>query len=223
MTRQAQVGAFAIVALLLLFGIFYVITDFGTRHTGYRIGVHFQSAAGVTSGALVYFSGVNVGSVDSIELLKDNTVDVILAVKSDIDIPAQSKFLIQAPLTGTPAVLILPPAGRTTALLPRQVLPVDQQPQGTNSASVADLLEQGQGEIRRLDQVMAYLQQRTPKLLDTLQTTLDNANALTLSARDSMQAMTSKLVEAGDNIEELSSTLNSTTTADAPRLTALLD
>ena len=109
MTRQAQVGAFAIIALLLLFGVFYVITDFGTRHTGYRVGVHFESAAGLTSGALVYFSGVNVGSVDSITLLPDNTVDVILAVNKDIDIPAASKFLIQAPLTGSPNVIIVPP------------------------------------------------------------------------------------------------------------------
>ncbi len=109
MTRQAQVGAFAIVALLLLFGIFYVITDFGTRHTGYRIGVHFQSAAGLTPGALVYFSGVGVGSVDSIVLLPDNTVDVILAVNRDIDMPAASRFLIQAPLTGSPSLVIVPP------------------------------------------------------------------------------------------------------------------
>ena len=71
MTRQAQVGAFTLVALLFLFGVFYVITDFGTRHTGYRVGVHFESAAGLTSGALVYFSGVNVGSVDSITLLPE--------------------------------------------------------------------------------------------------------------------------------------------------------
>src|SRR5580704_2394222 len=130
MTRQAQVGAFAIVALLLLFGVFYVITDFGTRHTGYRVGVHFRSAAGLTPGALVYFSGVGVGSVDSIALLPDNTVDVILAVNRDIDIPAASRFLIQAPLTGSPNVLIVPPtdARPPVALLPRQVLPVDQQP-----------------------------------------------------------------------------------------------
>ncbi len=93
MTRQAQVGAFAIIALLLLFGVFYVITDFGTRHTGYRVGVHFESAAGLTSGALVYFSGVNVGSVDSITLLPDNTVDVILAVNKDIDIPGGIEIL----------------------------------------------------------------------------------------------------------------------------------
>jgi ABC-type transporter Mla subunit MlaD len=112
MTRQAQVGAFAIVALLLLFGIFYVISNFGTRHTGYRIGVHFQNAGGVTSGALVYFSGVEVGSVDSIVLLPDNTVDVILAVNRDIDIPAASQFVIAAPLTGTPAIAVLPPRGK---------------------------------------------------------------------------------------------------------------
>ena len=112
MTRQAQVGAFAIVALLLLFGVFYVITDFGTRHTGYRIGIHFQSAAGVTPGALVYFSGVDIGTVDSIELLADNTVDVILAINRNIDVPAASRFLIQSPLTGSPAVVIVPPRAK---------------------------------------------------------------------------------------------------------------
>ncbi|MBV8155998.1 MAG: MCE family protein [Candidatus Eremiobacteraeota bacterium] len=224
MTRQAQVGAFAIVALLLLFGIFYVITDFGTRHTGYRIGVHFKSAAGLTPGALVYFSGVNVGSVDSIALLPDNTVDVILAVRNDIDVPAASRFLIDAPLTGAPQLVIVPPAAKPPlALLPRQVLPVDQQPQGTNATSVQELLEQGQGELRRFDEVMADLQRRTPRLLDTLQSTLDHANELTISANDSVQTLMTKFVAASENIEELSSTLNATTNANAPKLAALLD
>lgn len=223
MTRQAQVGAFAIVALLLLFGIFYVITDFGTRHTGYRIGVHFESAAGLTPGALVYFSGVNVGSVDSIQLLPDNTVDVILAVRNDIDIPAASRFLIQAPLTGSPTVVIVPPRGRTTALLERQVLPVDQQPQGSNPASIQDLLQQGQGEMKRFDQVMSELQQRTPRLLDTLQSTLDHANDLTTTANASVQTLMAKFIAASSNIEELSSTLNGAATESTPKLTQMLD
>ncbi len=223
MNRQAQVGAFAIVALLLLFGIFYVITDFGTRHTGYRVGVHFESAAGLTPGALVYFSGVNVGSVDSIQLLPDNTVDVILAVRNDIDIPAASRFLIQAPLTGSPTVLIVPPTGRTTALLARQVLPVDQQPQGSNAASIQDLLQQGQGEMKKFDQVMAELQERTPRLLNTLQSTLDHANDLTMTANASVQTLMAKFVAASANIEELSSTLNGTATESAPKLAQMLD
>jgi ABC-type transporter Mla subunit MlaD len=235
MTRQAQVGAFAIIALLLLFGIFYVITDFGTRQTGYRIGVHFQQAAGLTSGALVYFSGVSAGTVDSITLLPDSTVDVILAIKRDIDIPLASKFLIQAPLTGSPNVIIVPPKVKPpVALLPRQVLPVDQQPQGANSASVADLLEQGQGEIKKFDTVMSELEVRTPKLLDTLQTTLNNANSLTLSTKSDLQQISGKLLAIGTtlqsslttasvNVVELSQTLNSAASTDSRKVGSLLD
>ena len=221
MTRQAQVGAFAIVALLLLFGVFYVITDFGTRHTGYRVGVHFQSAAGITTGALVYFSGVNVGSVESVELLADNTVDVILAINRDIDIPLASRFLIQAPLTGSPALVIVPPREKPPVpLLPRQVLPIAEQPKGTNGASIADLLLEGQGSLKRFDGLMAQIEQRTPKLLSTLQTTLNNANDLTLSTKISLQRLSGELLalganlqgslgEASANVVQLSATLNS--------------
>ena len=235
MTRQAQVGAFAIAALLLLFGIFYVITDFGTRHTGYRVGVHFESAAGLSRGALVSFSGVTIGSVDSIELLPDNTVDVIMAIDRDIDIPAASSFLIQSPLTGSPAVVIVPPREKPpVALLPRQVLPIDQQPKGSNTATIADLLQQGQGEVKRFDAVMAMLEARTPKLLNTLQTTLNNANDLTLSTKASLRQLSGELLGVGGtlqttlttasgNIVQLSATLNSAASTDSKKLGVLLD
>ncbi len=224
MTRQAQVGAFTIVALLLLFGIFYVITDFGTRHTGYRVGVHFQSAAGVTPGALVYFSGVDLGSVDSIELLPDNTVDVILAINRDIDIPAESRFLISAPLTGTPSVVIVPPRQKPPlALLPRHVLPIEQQPHGTNTATIADLLQEGQGEIRRFDRVMTMLEARTPRLLNTLQTTLNNANDLAVSTKADMRQLSGEFLVAGANIDQLSATLNGAATTDSSKVGMLLD
>ncbi len=235
MTRQAQVGAFAIVALLLLFGIFYVVTDFGTRHTGYRIGVHFQSAAGLTPGALVYFSGVGVGSVDSIVLLPDNTVDVILAVNRDIDVPAASRFLIQAPLTGSPSLIIVPPRQKPPVpLLPRQVLPIADQPRGSNTATIADLLEQGQGEMKRFDTVMAQIEQKTPKLLNTLQETLNNANSLTVTTKASMERLSGELLAMGQNLQgslseasanvvELSSTLNNAATTDSKKIGVLLD
>jgi phospholipid/cholesterol/gamma-HCH transport system substrate-binding protein len=240
MTKQAQVGAFAILALLLLFGVFYVITDFGTRHTGYRLGVHFESAAGLHSGALVYFSGVTVGTVDSITLLPDNTVDVILAINRDVDIPRESRFLIQAPLTGDPNLLIVPPVPRprpsgitgptpappAIATLERKVLPVDQQPQGTNTATVADLLEQGQGEIKRFDLILADLERREPKLFDTLQQALTNANDLTLTAKTSISTMTaqlqSSLGQASANIVSLTGTLNDSAKLNSGRINDIL-
>lgn len=228
MTKQAQVGAFAILALLLLFGVFYVITDFGTRHTGYKTGIHFTSAAGLHSGALVYFSGVTVGTVDSIVLLPDHTVDVILAVNRDVDIPRDSKFLIQAPLTGDPTMVIVPPAPARADLpvLPRQVLAVEEQPHGTNAATIADLLQEGQGEIKRLDSMLADLERREPRLLDTMQATLDNANALTTTANRSVDQLSSTLQQtltaASANVIALTDTLNNTATVDSKRVDAIL-
>jgi len=247
MSKQAQVGIFALVALFLLFGVFFTITDFATRHSGYRVGVHFNSAAGLHSGALVYFSGVTAGSVDSLDLLPDHTVDVILAVNKDIDIPRDSRFLIQAPLTGDPSLIIVPPApkprppgivGPTPAptagpLLERAVLPIDEQPQGRDSATIGDLLEQGQGEVKRLDTMLGQLESREPALLGTLQSTLNNANELTTSANQQMRSlfgqshqiadtMQSAVGRAAGNIVDLTDTLNSTVASNSGKIDTLL-
>ena len=70
------------------------------------------------------------GSVSRpITLLPDNTVDVILAVNRDVDIPLASRFLIQAPLTGDPNLIIVPPRPVLGApplpMLAREVLPIE--------------------------------------------------------------------------------------------------
>ncbi len=238
MSRQAQLGLFAMIALVLLFGIFYVITDFGTRHSGYRIGVHFASAAGLPTGAQVFFSGVTVGTVDQVPLLADNSVDVILAIQNGISIPKDSKFLIQAPLTGTPNMLIVPPiprplpAGYTAtplpdyAVLPKRVLPIDQQPVGIASPTIADLLQQGQGEVRRLDQMLSTLEQREPKLLNTLQTALVNVDDMTTQLRgtvaDVSGTMESTMQQAGTHIVDMTATLDNTMGRNQYKIDTLL-
>ena len=70
-------------------------------------------------------------------------------------------------------------------MLPREVLPIDQQPQGTNPATIQDLLDQGQGEVRRLDTMLAELERREPKLLNTFQSALNNANDISVTANRS--------------------------------------
>jgi len=225
-SRQAQLGVFAIAALLFLFGIFYIITDYGTRHSGYRIGVHFASASALPSGAQVFFSGVSVGTVDQVQLLPDNTVDVILAIQPNVNIPKDSKFLIQSPLTGTPNFYIVPPLPRIlppgytatplprTAMLPREVLPLNQQPAGITGATVADLLSQGQGEIKRLDSMLVMLQDREPKLLNTLQTALANVDLMSAQLKSTVAdvsgSMEVTMRQAGANIVSMTGTLNST-------------
>jgi ABC-type transporter Mla subunit MlaD len=207
MNRQALVGIFTVVMLVALFGVLVVLQNYGTNGR-YKIGVHFKSAAGLHRGALVYESGVVVGVVDQTNLLpEDFTVDVILAIDNNVDVPRNAKFLIQAPLTGDATLEIVPPvpaprpsglaaptnAPAAVAVLPREVLPLDQQPQGTNPATIQDLLEQGQGEIRRVDAMLAQLADREPKLLNTFQSALDNANDISVTTKQAFQRLSARV------------------------------
>jgi len=100
MNRQAIVGVFTLAGLLALFAVLLVIRNTGAGGR-YQIGVHFQSAAGLHRGALVYESGVSVGVVDETRLLpEDFTVEVILGINNSVDIPRDARFVITAPLTG---------------------------------------------------------------------------------------------------------------------------
>jgi ABC-type transporter Mla subunit MlaD len=207
MNRQAIVGLFTLVGLLALFALFLFIQNVGTGGR-YLTAVHFKSAAGLHKGALVYESGVIVGVVDQTKLLpEDFTVDVIMAINNSVDVPRNSRFLIAAPLTGDATVEIVPPpptprpvglvgptpAPNAVALLPREVLPIEQQPAGINPATLGDLLEQGQGEVHRLDRMLATLEESEPKLLSTLQATLNNANDLTSTGSKRLYALADKL------------------------------
>jgi len=179
---------------------------------------------------------VIVGVVDQTRLLpEDFTVDVILGINNSVDVPRNSRFVIEAPLTGDSAVEIVPPpptprapgvVGPTplpapVALLPREVLPIEQQPQGENPATIGDLLEEGQGEVKRLDGMMAQLEGSEPHLLASLQSALNNFNDLTSvgSQRlyrlvDRLDAMTATLQlsmdAGGKNIVDMTGVLDST-------------
>ena len=226
MSKQALVGIFTIAALIGLFAFFLVLANVGPSGR-YKIGVHFRSAAGLHKGALVYESGVVVGVVDQTNLIpEDFTVEVVLAINNNIDVPRNARFVIEAPLTGDSAVEIVPavPPSRppgvaaptnapaAVAVLPREVLPVDQQPQGTNPATIQDLLDQGQGETRRLDRMLGQLEKREPELLNTLQSALNNANDLSTTANRSFTNLSRRL-------DSLTSTLQVAIASSSSNLT----
>jgi ABC-type transporter Mla subunit MlaD len=214
MNRQAIVGLFTLFGLVALFAVCLFLANIGTGGR-YETAVHFKSAAGLHKGALVYESGVIVGVVDQTRLLpEDFTVDIVMGINNGVDIPRDSRFLIAAPLTGDATVEIVPPPAaprpvglvgptpvpQTVALLPREVLPLEQQPQGTNPATIGDLLEQGQGEVHRLDRMLAQLETSEPKLLATLQDALSNADDLTRNG-------SKRLYQLADRLDTLTTTL----------------
>jgi ABC-type transporter Mla subunit MlaD len=215
MNRQAAVGLFTIVALVLLFGIFFVLANYGTQGR-YQIGVHFKSAAGLHKGALVYESGVIVGVVAETRLLPDDfTVDVICGINNSVDVPRNAKFVIEAPLTGDSTLEIVPPlpaaqpeglaaptnAPQAVAVLPHEILPVAQQPVGTNPATIQDLLDQGQGEVKRLDGMLALLEKREPELLAQVSGILKNGSSVAAEANASFTKLSKRIDGLADTLQ----------------------
>jgi ABC-type transporter Mla subunit MlaD len=235
MSKQAQVGLFVLLAIFAVFAVFFVLADLGTRTRGYKIGVHFRNASGLRTTSVVYLSGVPIGAVDRITLMRDYSTEVILAIDPGFDIPVGSRFIIQAPLTGEPTVLIEPPhdVRSGSATMPHQVLDVALQPQGANPVSIADLLAGGQSEMRRLDDVLAQFQKAEPGLLADTKSTLANANLLTTNANRSLGTLTAQVQQltaslqqnlsvAGSNVADLTSNLDSLVKRDSGQVDSLL-
>jgi ABC-type transporter Mla subunit MlaD len=247
MNRQAIVGLFTLLGLVALFAVCLFLANIGTGGR-YQTAIHFKSAAGLHKGALVYESGVIVGVVDQTKLLpEDFTVDIVMAINNGVDIPRDSRFLIAAPLTGDATVEIVPPAPaprpvglvgptpipQSVALLPREVLPIEQQPQGTNPATIGDLLEQGQGEVHRLDRMLEQLEASEPRLLGSLQSALNNANDLTKTGSrriyrlaDRLDTLTETLqiaLQAGSkNLVDMTGVLDATARRNSGNLDTML-
>jgi phospholipid/cholesterol/gamma-HCH transport system substrate-binding protein len=228
MNRQAIVGIFTILTLLALFGIFLVLANVGPQGR-YRIGIHFQSASGLHRGTVVSASGVTVGTVESTALLPDDyTVEVVLAIDNGVKIARGSRFVVLQPLTGDGTLQVVPPSARDTAANPSLleplepgILPLAQQPRGVTPPSITDVLLQGQGEVQRLDRMLAQIEEREPQLLVTLQSALENADRVTVTSNRRIEVMGAQMSTLLDtlnvaaqassrNVIELTGALNGT-------------
>jgi phospholipid/cholesterol/gamma-HCH transport system substrate-binding protein len=80
-----KLGMFVIIGLLLFVGTIYFIGKqknlFGNT---FRLQTTFKTVSGLKVGNNVRFSGINVGTVDGIELLTDTSVMVYLVMKKNV-------------------------------------------------------------------------------------------------------------------------------------------
>lgn len=212
-TRLALLGLFALAAMLLLAAGLYFMSSAAPGRGNYRMGVHFPSASGVAPGSPVYLSGVNIGTVSKVTILPDNSVDIILGIRSNTDIPRRSKFSILSSLTGSPSIAILPPrtprnlGGSPTPLprseiLEKRIMPVSQQPVGSIPASLEDFLRQGQTLTNRTTVMFGELSARREPLLNAMSGARTNGIAVrnelsgTLTQLQGQMAVTMRKAQA---------------------------
>lgn len=80
-----KLGMFVIIGLVLFIGTIYFVGKqknlFGNT---FHLKAHFKTVSGLKEGNNVRFSGINIGTVDGIELITDSSVLVDLIIKKDV-------------------------------------------------------------------------------------------------------------------------------------------
>lgn len=233
MSRPARLGLIALVCIIFIsLGAYFGIKM--VRGTGgYQMGVHFRTAAGIAPGAQVYFSGVNIGTVNKVQILPDTTIDIILNIFRATDIPKNATFSIQSSFTGSPTIAIAVPKQRIAAnqiptpvpqadLLPKRILPIAEQPVGSTPLTIEDVMAQGRALTDRADRALARAHPYGPRLLRHLQNARANGAATTQEMQTALPVLVASLqstiARARANAASAQRALRE---RDQPRLTAV--
>lgn len=109
MSKEARVGIFVLLGLLILTFFTFKVSKWGLiAEKGYRLTVDFDSAAGLEPKSDVKMAGVPIGKVEEIQLVR-NRARLVLRIHQEVRIPIDSVASIQTQgLLGEKYVEILP-------------------------------------------------------------------------------------------------------------------
>jgi phospholipid/cholesterol/gamma-HCH transport system substrate-binding protein len=109
MSREAKVGIFVVLGLVILTYFTFRVSKWGgIAGKGYKLTVDFETAAGLEPKANVKMAGVPVGKVEEIKL-EGNRARLVLRIDKGVHIPVDSTASIQTQgLLGEKYVEILP-------------------------------------------------------------------------------------------------------------------
>jgi phospholipid/cholesterol/gamma-HCH transport system substrate-binding protein len=203
MNAQARVGVFTLLALAGIFLAYYFVTNFSLQHNGYRIGVRFHDVGGLQVGSSVLLSGVVIGEVESVSLLPDENVEVICSIAPDNVVYRHSRFSVAVNLTGSTTLAIdLPRHRYQTDILPKYVLPEDQQPWGTLPPTIADLVSAGQEQLKLFSKTMTVVNAALPSLARRFNSVAEHTDLLVLHTDATLETLSAELTKTVDALNE---------------------
>jgi len=83
--NNTKLGIFVIAGLFgLMLALYMIGSNRNVFGSNFELKVHFTQLNGLTEGNNVLFSGIQAGTVKSITMLDDSTIEVILIVDSKI-------------------------------------------------------------------------------------------------------------------------------------------
>jgi phospholipid/cholesterol/gamma-HCH transport system substrate-binding protein len=166
-TLEVKVGIFVFVALIIMFIIVFSISDFYVFGKAYRIDVEFSFANGMAESAPVRLAGVDVGTVDKIDVFYDEEakktkvilhVRIIKPVKIEKNAVARintlgllgEKYLEITPGTATAGFLTDGATLRGDDPILVEALTKDMKYLVDSVTEVVDRLKRGEGTVGKL-------------------------------------------------------------------------
>ncbi len=161
--QNLKLGIFVVLGTLLLLIASYLIGNRQNMFTrNFTISALFKNANGLQNGNNVRFSGINVGTVNKIEMVNDTTIQVFMIIEEKMQkhIKKDAVAMIGSDgLVGSMLVNIVPGEGN------------------------APFIEEG-------DELESYSKTATQDMLNTLNVTNENAALLTADLLEVTQALT---------------------------------
>lgn len=106
-SSELKVGITVIVAIIVAYSGFRFMRDLPILHTNAYYRIVYPDVEGLTTGKSVFLNGVNVGKVQAIMLMDNDSVEVRVTLDSTQDIPKDSKaYLRSIDLLGSKAIAI---------------------------------------------------------------------------------------------------------------------
>ncbi|MFO7895400.1 MAG: MlaD family protein [Candidatus Cloacimonadales bacterium] len=145
---EFKVGLFALVAAVALIAGYMWLTNAMDLQKYQTVKISFEQADGLEKGTGVYIRGINCGKVSSVKLRPDDVLITIL-LKSEIKLPADSRFIISdSGLVGSKIIKVVLSQNP-------QMLDLEKIQSGENSAKIGDLVQQAGNILASLSQLFS--------------------------------------------------------------------
>ncbi len=84
-SQKIKTGALVLVGIILLvLAIFFIGSQKNLFDKTFKVQVKYSNVSGLQVGNFVRFTGINIGTVESIRIVNDSTVTVTLALQKDV-------------------------------------------------------------------------------------------------------------------------------------------
>jgi len=156
-TRNIRVGLIVVAGTIFLISALYIIGDkqnlFGST---FRISAQFYNVNGLMTGNNVRLSGIDVGTVESVEIINDSSVNVVMTIENEV-----RKFIKKNALASV----------GTDGLMGNKLININ------SVTGFAESVEEGD-VLRTLKPI------ETDEMLRTLNTTNDNVKVITFDLKN---------------------------------------